>query len=58
MPEITAKLSTALADRYQIERHLGEDGMETVYPAEDLKHKYEVKVERTGEQRTLIWRGH
>jgi hypothetical protein len=31
MPEITAKLSTALADRYQIERHLGEGGTATVY---------------------------
>jgi hypothetical protein len=58
MPEITSRLSTALADRYKIERRLGEDGMATVYPAEDLKHKYEVKVERTGEQRTLIWRRH
>ncbi len=27
MPEITARLSTALADRYKIERHLGEGGM-------------------------------
>ena len=26
MTEITAKLSTALADRYQIEHHLGEGG--------------------------------
>ena len=26
MPEITARLSTALADRYKIERHLGEGG--------------------------------
>jgi len=26
MPEITAKLSTALADRYRIERRLGEGG--------------------------------
>ena len=29
MTGITAKLSTALADRYQIERHLGEGGMAT-----------------------------
>ncbi len=26
MTEITARLSTALADRYRIERHLGEGG--------------------------------
>ncbi len=32
---ITARLSTALADRYQIERHVGEGGMATVYLAED-----------------------
>ena len=44
MTEITAKLSTALADRYQIERHLGEGGMATVYLAEDLKHKRKVAV--------------
>ncbi len=33
MPEITSRLSTALADRYRIERHLGEGGMATVYLA-------------------------
>ena len=44
MPEITSKLSTALADRYKIERHLGEGGMATVYLAEDLKHKRKVAV--------------
>ncbi len=27
MTEITSRLSTALADRYKIERHLGEGGM-------------------------------
>ena len=44
MTEITSRLSTALADRYRIERHLGEGGMATVYLAEDLKHKRKVAV--------------
>ena len=44
MSEITSRLSTALADRYKIERHLGEGGMATVYLAEDLKHKRQVAV--------------
>ena len=35
MSEITARLSTALADRYKLERHFGEGGMATVYLAED-----------------------
>jgi hypothetical protein len=30
MPEITSRLSTALPDRYQIERELGEGGRATV----------------------------
>ena len=37
MTEITARLSTALADRYKIERRLGEGGMATVYLAEDAR---------------------
>ncbi len=44
MTEVTARLSTALADRYKIERHLGEGGMATVYLAEDLKHERKVAV--------------
>ena len=44
MSEITQKLSTALADRYKIERHLGEGGMATVYLAHDLKHDRKVAV--------------
>ena len=44
MPEITSRLSTALADRYQIERHLGEGGMATVYLAQDLKHDRQVAL--------------
>ncbi len=44
MPEITSRLSTALADRYRIERHLGEGGMATVYLAEDLNHERHVAL--------------
>ena len=38
MTAITSQLSTALADRYQIEKRLGEGGMATVYLAHDIKH--------------------
>ena len=44
MPEITARLTTALADRYAIEREIGAGGMATVYLAEDLKHHRKVAV--------------
>ncbi|HEX9565131.1 MAG TPA: protein kinase [Gemmatimonadaceae bacterium] len=40
----TDRLSTALADRYRIERRLGEGGMATVYLAEDLKHRRRVAL--------------
>ena len=38
------RLSAALADRYRIERELGQGGMATVYLAEDLKHKRQVAL--------------
>jgi len=38
MSEPTQRLAAALADRYRIERRLGEGGMATVYLAQDLKH--------------------
>ena len=38
MPELLDRLKTALADRYKIERHLGEGGMATVYLAEIIVH--------------------
>ncbi len=37
-------LTTALADRYRIEREIGSGGMATVYLAEDLKHERQVAV--------------
>jgi len=40
----TARLSTALADRYRLERELGQGGMATVYLAHDLKHDRQVAL--------------
>ncbi len=44
MSEITSRLSTALADRYKIEREIGAGGMATVFLAEDLKHHRQVAI--------------
>ena len=38
------RLSSALADRYRIDRELGAGGMATVYLAHDLKHDREVAI--------------
>ena len=38
------RLTAALADRYRIERELGQGGMATVYLAQDLKHEREVAI--------------
>ncbi len=38
------RLATALADRYAIERELGQGGMATVYLAHDLKHDRKVAL--------------
>src|SRR2546428_7205539 len=38
------RLAEALADRYQLERPLGQGGMATVYLALDLKHRRKVAV--------------
>jgi len=40
----TTRLTTALEDRYRIERQLGAGGMATVYLATDLKHDREVAL--------------
>jgi serine/threonine-protein kinase len=44
MSEITARLSTAIAERYRIERELGAGGMATVYLAQDVKHERKVAL--------------
>ena len=38
------RLTSALADRYRIERELGAGGMATVYLAEDLRHERQVAI--------------
>ena len=44
MPDSPSRLAAALADRYRIERELGQGGMATVYLAQDLKHEREVAI--------------
>ena len=44
MSEITERLSSAIADRYKIESHLGQGGMATVYLAHDVKHDRKVAL--------------
>ncbi len=44
MPEQYDRLKTALADRYTVERKLGEGGMATVYLAHDVKHHRKVAL--------------
>src|SRR5512135_1239092 len=44
MTDAAARLSTALADRYRLERELGQGGMATVYLAHDPKHDRKVAI--------------
>jgi serine/threonine-protein kinase len=41
---ILDRLAAALADRYRLERELGQGGMATVYLAQDLKHDRQVAI--------------
>jgi serine/threonine-protein kinase len=42
--ELAERLTAALADRYRLDRELGQGGMATVYLAEDLRHHRKVAV--------------
>ena len=54
MSEITQRLSTALADRYKIERHLGEGGMAISYQLSAFSFQLEVAIsDRPAEPRLL-----
>jgi tRNA A-37 threonylcarbamoyl transferase component Bud32 len=42
--DATSRLTSALSDRYGVQRELGQGGMATVYLAEDLKHGRRVAI--------------
>ena len=44
MTDVHSRLTTALADRYRVDRELGAGGMATVYLAHDLKHDRDVAI--------------
>jgi eukaryotic-like serine/threonine-protein kinase len=44
MADVFTRLSEALADRYTLDRELGQGGMATVYLAEDLRHRRKVAI--------------
>lgn len=44
MTETLDRLTAALADRYRVEREIGQGGMATVYLAHDLKHDRGVAI--------------
>ncbi len=44
MSAASERLATALADRYHLQRELGQGGMATVYLARDLKHERDVAI--------------
>ena len=44
MNDTLTRLTAALADRYRVERELGQGGMATVYLAHDIKHDRDVAI--------------
>ena len=44
IPDPFSRLSSALADRYRLERELGAGGMATVYLAHDVRHDRKVAI--------------
>ncbi|MEO6528222.1 MAG: protein kinase [Gemmatimonadaceae bacterium] len=44
MPTLGERLTVSLAERYSIERQLGEGGMATVFLARDLRHERQVAI--------------
>ena len=44
MSDTLVRLTAALADRYRLDRELGQGGMATVYLAHDLKHERDVAI--------------
>src|SRR6188768_81597 len=44
MTDVLTRLAESLADRYEVQRELGEGGMATVYRAVDLKHQRDVAI--------------